>query len=774
MSIHNKFIIIISSFVIFMVATVIISLYMINGKTADAAIIGIAARQQMLIVQIENETRAMIALLESESSTNEQRQKLKKMVIFFDKSLSALKNGGMAENSSRANIKLSASTGQIETQLGKVQSLWKPALEALNIILDPQVDIISDKFYDAINALNDSWVPILVESVKAVIFFEQASDKKVAQLKLFLFVVLLLTFMVALFSLFFGKKHIVNPIKMMLKATSGFHSGSDDMTYRLPDFGQDEIGQIADAINGMRDNIHTAYESLRKSRDKALRINHALDNVTTSVLIANDNYQIIYVNHAASQLLKKSDAKLRQALPDFESNCLLDTSIDIFDSHPRELLDKLTTTHHTHIAIDNLYIDISINPVFSEKGQRLGWVTEFRDRSAEIATEQEVNAVMYAASQGDFQQHINLSSKTGFFKTFSEMINQLLDLNLQMIKELKRVFAAMAKGDLTQSMTLNYAGLLEQLKMEVNSTVTQLTVVMGAIKETADTVNYAAVEISQGSFSLSQRTEEQAAVLEETTVSMEEMTDTVQKNAKHTNEAAQLAVDAEKSATNGRKVVGNVVGAMTEIKKSSQQIADIISIIDEIAFQTNLLALNAAVEAARAGEQGRGFAVVATEVRHLAQRSATAAKEIKELIQDSVNKVEEGTRLANQSDTRLEKIVTVVKKVSDIMAEIAAASHEQSTGIQQVNKALMQMDQVTQQNAILVQELANASQSMKEDAQNLKEHVAFFKTAKTIPTVSSKVMLKKHDETKKWLPLPNPNPNVFSFSQQDDDEWKDF
>jgi len=767
MSIHNKFIIIISSFVVFMIATVIISLYMINGKTADAAIIGIAARQQMLIVKIENETRAMIALLESESSTKEQRQKLEKMVIFFDRSLLALKNGGMAENSGRANIKLPASTRQIEMQLDKVQSLWKPAFEALNIILDPQVDIISDKFYDAIDALNDSWVPILAESVKAVILLEQASDKKVTQLKLFLFVVLLLTFVVALFSLFFGKKHIVMPIKMMLKATDGFYCGNDDMNYRLPDFGKDEIGQIAKAINGMCDNIHIAYESLHKSHDEALRINHALDNVITSVLITNDNYQIIYVNHAAKQLFQQTEAKLREVLPDFEYNHLLGTRIDIFNTHPRELLDKLTTTHHTHIAIDNLYIDISINPVFTKEKQRLGWVTEFRDRSTEIATEQEVNAVMYAASQGDFQQHINLSSKTGFFKTFSEIINQMLDLNLQMIEELKRVFAAMAHGDLTQTMTLNYAGSLEQLKTEINSTVNQLTVVMNAIKETADTVNHAAVEISQGSLSLSQRTEEQAAALEETAASMEEMTSTVQKNAKHANEAAKLAVDAKECAINGGKVVGSVVAAIAEINKSSQQIADIVSVVDNIAFQTNLLALNAAVEAARAGEQGRGFAVVATEVRHLAQRSATAAKEIKGLIQDSVSKVEEGTRLANQSGTSLEGIVTVVRKVSDIIAEIAAASHEQSAGIQQVNKALIQMDQVTQHNAVLVQELANASQSMKKDAQNLKEHVAFFKTGKT----TAPVIVKKPDEIRK---LPLPNPNIPSFFQQDDDEWKEF
>ncbi len=307
-------------------------------------------------------------------------------------------------------------------------------------------------------------------------------------------------------------------------------------------------------------------------------------------------------------------------------------------------------------------------------------------------------------------------------------------------------------------------------------------------------VGGAASQLSRGNDDLSQRTQEQASALEETASSMEEMTATVKQNADNARQANQLASGARGQAERGGEVVSRAVGAMQEINTSSRKIADIISVIDEIAFQTNLLALNAAVEAARAGEQGRGFAVVASEVRSLAQRSATAAKEIKDLIGDSVEKVRSGSELVDESGKVLAEIMESVKKVSDIVAEIAAASEEQAQGIDQVNNAVTQMDDTTQQNAALVEEAASAAKSMEQQAQQLVTQISFFHgtqqggaaiaspIATTKPSASIKTFARPAAKRPAARPSARPvAPRPAPAAQQpmarasgDDSTWRDF
>ncbi|APA71442.1 methyl-accepting chemotaxis protein [Janthinobacterium sp. 1_2014MBL_MicDiv] len=305
-------------------------------------------------------------------------------------------------------------------------------------------------------------------------------------------------------------------------------------------------------------------------------------------------------------------------------------------------------------------------------------------------------------------------------------------LVFKMLKRLELVRDALddiasGEGDLTRRLDASGADELAQIAGAFNRFVDKIAVVLVKIRTASESVRISSSEIAAGNQDLSSRTEQQASSLEETAASMEELTSTVKQNADNARQANQMAGSASSVASKGGQVVAQVVETMTSINASSHKIVDIISVIDGIAFQTNILALNAAVEAARAGEQGRGFAVVATEVRSLAQRSSAAAKEIKLLIDDSVSAVDTGNRLVGEAGATMQEIVDSVRRVTDIMGEITAASVEQSSGIEQVNQAIAQMDQVTQQNAALVEEAAAAAESLQDQASTLSQVVSVFK-----------------------------------------------
>jgi methyl-accepting chemotaxis protein len=339
-----------------------------------------------------------------------------------------------------------------------------------------------------------------------------------------------------------------------------------------------------------------------------------------------------------------------------------------------------------------------------------------------------VGGVMRAAMAGDFSQRVPLAGKEGVVRNLAEALNTMCNNVGKAFDDVVRMFSALSEGNLTQRITTDYEGAFATLKQNANMTAQRLSETVTEIKAAAQEVSSASAEIATSTTDLSQRNEEQAASLERTSAAMEEITATVRQNAENAQQANDRAGRTREAAERGGQVVTSAVAAMARIDEASHKMSDIISVIDEIARQTNLLALNAAVEAARAGEAGRGFAVVATEVRSLAQRSAQAAKDISDLITNSSGQVKNGVELVNRAGTALNEIVESIKGVADIVADIASASAEQSTGLDQIKEALSQMDGATQQNSALVEENAATAKALADQSGAMGEQMSFFRT----------------------------------------------
>jgi methyl-accepting chemotaxis protein len=520
------------------------------------------------------------------------------------------------------------------------------------------------------------------------------------------------------------------------------------------------------------------------------RVLEALDSSSTNIMIANAEREVIYMNRSMVDTMEEAESDLRKVLPQFRAGDIMGKSMDRFHANPNHqmgILEGLKDTLISEIKVGRRHFKLTANPIYAENGDRIGTVVEWLDRTKEVNAEIEINDMVTASLRGDFTKRIDESDKEGFLKIVSEGLNELIKTTESGLNEVSNVLLAISQGDLTKRITSDYQGTFNDLKNYTNSTTENLVSVISKIREASDTINNASSEIAQGNADLSTRTEQQASSLEETASSMEEITSTVRLNAENANQANGLASQASQVASNGGDLIQEVVVTMSSINESSQKIADIIGVIDGIAFQTNILALNAAVEAARAGEQGRGFAVVASEVRTLAQRSANAAKDIKDLISDSVSKVESGNSLVNQSGETMKEIVTAIQRVNDIMSEIAAASAEQASGIDEVSKAVTQMDEMTQQNAALVEEAAAAAESMRTQASELTGRVGTFKlnesdapaamNVESAPRAASPAptMSQSADPlSQQFAELPSVMSSPKGGNNNEDDEWESF
>ncbi len=489
---------------------------------------------------------------------------------------------------------------------------------------------------------------------------------------------------------------------------------------------------LAASVAAMQARVRQRAAQEQAAHAENAQIRASLDTSRTAMMIADNDHIIRYVNRSVVALLRNQQDTLRKAFPDFDVDTLVGSSIHRFHANPariRGMLDQLRKVHNGRIQIGGVHFSQVVTPVFNADGSRNGFAVEWHDRTQELQLENSVADIVAAANAGDLGRRLQPVAEAGFIQTLTVGINQLLDTVSGTTGQIRAMLAALAQGDLDHRVTGEHAGDFEAMKHDANLTAERLAAIIDQIKHCSQTITVAAREIAAGNDDLSRRTEQQAASLEETAASMEELTSTVRENADSARHANQLAIGAADVAARGGDVVGQVVTTMQAIEQSSHRIAEIISVIDGIAFQTNILALNAAVEAARAGDQGRGFAVVASEVRTLAQRSATAAREIKGLIGDSMSKVDDGAALVARAGSTMGEIVTAVKEVTDLMARIAAASQEQSIGIEQVNHTVTQMDETTQQNAALVEEASAAARSMEQQAEDLAGAVSVFRYA---------------------------------------------
>ncbi|MCW0413791.1 methyl-accepting chemotaxis protein [Xanthomonas sacchari] len=614
----------------------------------------------------------------------------------------------------------------------KASASYQSVDEMLQLDLhDDAIDTFTGETRTLHNKVVDDVVALIAENDRQAKAAADAASGTYRNASATLLICLLIGLGAAVGLAFLFGRMLANSVRDAVKVASDVAAGKLDG--HIDANSKDEIGELMQALKRMQQDLRGRIERDAAVAAENLRIRTALDNSSTGMFIVDLDYNIVYANPSMQGLTDKYAEQIHSVAPAFDSSLPLVgspvTVLEYGNQHDPKTLAELEKkgVMEREMAYVDARVAQTITAIRDQHGTHIGFVCESRDRTLEAQVEQEVAKIVREAAAGDLSGRVSIEGKHGFFLQLAQQLNGLLQANGDSIGQVSRLLTALSQGDLTARMHGDFQGVFATMRDDANATAEQLAAIVGRIQQAANAINAAAGEIAAGNDDLSRRTEQQAANLEETAASMEELTSTVRQNAEHARQANQLAGGAATVASQGGSVVGQVVQTMSGIEASSKKIADIISVIDGIAFQTNILALNAAVEAARAGEQGRGFAVVASEVRTLAQRSANAAKEIKGLIDASVSQVANGSTLVRQAGQTMTEIVASVQRVTDIMGEIAAASQEQSAGIEQVNQTVTQMDETTQQNAALVEEATAAARSMEEQAGQLIEAVSIFR-----------------------------------------------
>ncbi|MBU6954273.1 chemotaxis protein [Hahella sp. HN01] len=529
----------------------------------------------------------------------------------------------------------------------------------------------------------------------------------------------------------------------------------------------------------MRDQLKEQMERDRKQLIVTSRLKQAVDTTSTAIMVADESFCIVYMNPAVRKVLKNAESEIKKRLPQFDADKLDGQCIDFFHqnpSHQRNLLAGLRHPHEAKLQLGDAHFDLTAGTIRGENDAVIGFVVEWRDVTNQVVTEREVQHIVESARKGDLKVQVAMKGKSGFFQSLAQGLNELIEVMSSVLEDISSVMGSLSEGDLQGRMRDDYEGQYASLSEAVNSSMVRLDNIISQLNQSSESVRASNQEISTGNNQLSERTEKQSSSLEETASSIEELSSNVRNTADNARQADQLANFARSAAAKGGEVTQRTVSSMGEINEASRKIAEIIGVIDDIAFQTNLLALNASVEAARAGDQGRGFAVVATEVRNLAQRSATSAREIKDLIEDSVKKVQTGSHLVDESGKNLDEIILHVKKVSDLISDIASATEEQSSGIEQVNRAVMELDEITQQNAALAEETASSAESSLESVQQMVQLMSFFKVQGAGSSVSAQSTKPKSikKSAQQVKPVAKTAARPQADKTQTDEDWEVF